>query len=261
MRKKTVKPRILIARPDHLGDVLLTVPSVAALRAAIPSAHISFLVTTEMGDVIRHCPEIDQVLTLPFPPLCASPDPAIWSSLVNQTASRLRGCFDLIILSRPEDPWSGELAIKIQRRWGLTPLVPGGPGEEALVEAVVEASDGCAYGLAGRLSVGALAALYRRACLVIGIDSGPVHLAVMVGTPVIGLYGPLDPLKWGPWCLADRHRIVRVQLSCSPCDCIFDPPCGIPIEPPCSTGITVEAVLTAAEEFIGGSGLDAGQSK
>src|SRR5438105_10217500 len=45
----------------------------------------------------------------------------------------------------------GELAIQIQRRWGLTPLVPGGPGEEALVEAVVEASDGCAYGLAGRL--------------------------------------------------------------------------------------------------------------
>jgi ADP-heptose:LPS heptosyltransferase len=358
--KKRANPRILIARPDHLGDVLLTVPGAVALRAAIPGAHISFLVTTEMGDVIRHCPEIDQALTLPFPRLAGSPDPAIWTSIVSQTAPTLRGCFDLIILSRPEDPWSGELAvaagipirigyatpatepflthavpfheeghavmqtvnlievaanclsatipsnggmaaagnfvptpleeviaervileapaaganpivfqpgsgwplknwvperwgelaIKIRRRWGMTPLVPGGPGEDALVEAVVEASDGAAYGLAGRLSVGALAALYRRASVVIGIDSGPVHLAVMVGTPVIGLYGPLDPLKWGPWCPPDSHRIVRVQLSCSPCDCIFDPPCGVPIEPPCSTGITVEAVLTAAEDFI-----------
>lgn len=360
--KKTVKPRILIARPDHLGDVLLTVPGAAALRAAIPGAHISFLVTTGMGDVIRRCPEIDEALTLPFPPLAAAPDPAIWTGIVSQIASTLRGCFDIIILSRPEDPWSGELAvaagipirigyatpdtepfltralpfheeghaviqtlklievaanclgasiadgdgmpsagsfvptrpdeviaeevileapaaganpivfqpgsgwilknwvpqrwgelaIKIRQRWGLTPLVPGGPGEDALVEAVVEASDGCAYGLAGRLSVGALAALYRRACIVIGIDSGPVHLAVMVGTPVVGLYGPLDPMKWGPWCPPDRHRVVRVQLPCSPCDCIFDPPCGVPIEPPCSTGITVEAVLTAAESFIGG---------
>jgi ADP-heptose:LPS heptosyltransferase len=371
VRKETVNPRILIARPDHLGDVLLTVPCAAALRAAIPGAHISFLVTTEMGDVIRHCPEIDQVLALPFPSLAASSDPAIWTDIVSQTASALRGCFDLIILSRPEDPWSGELAvaadipirigyatpstepfltlaipfheeghaviqtlklievaanclgatiargggmlaagnfvptpleeiiaeevileapaaganpivfqpgsgwplknwvpqrwgelaIKIRRRWGVTSLVPGGPGEDALVKAVVEASDGSAYGLAGRLSVGALAALYRRARIVIGIDSGPVHLAVMVGTPVIGLYGPLDPLKWGPWCPPDRHRIVRVQLSCSPCDCIFDPPCGVPIEPPCSTGITVEAVLTAAEDFIDGDGSGTSRSK
>jgi ADP-heptose:LPS heptosyltransferase len=364
-------PRILITRPDHLGDVLLTVPGAVALREAIPGAHISFLVTTEMGDVLRHCPEIDEVLTLPFPSLTASPDPAIWTGIVSQTASTLRGRFDLIILSRPEDPWSGELAvaagipvrigyatpntesfltlalpfheeghaviqtlklievaanclsatiasgggmvaagnfvptpleeviaeevileapaaganpivfqpgsgwplknwvpqrwgelaIKIRQRWGLTPLVPGGPGEDALVEAVVEASDGSAYGLAGRLSVGELAALYRRARVVIGIDSGPVHLAVMVGTPVIGLYGPLDPLKWGPWCSPDSHRVVRVQLSCSPCDCIFDPPCGVPIEPPCSTGITVEAVLAAAEDFIDGGGFDPNQGK
>jgi len=369
-RKKDM-PRILIARPDHLGDVLLTVPGAVALREAIPGAHISFLVTTKMGDVLRHCPEIDDVLTLPFPSLVASPDPAIWTGIVNQAANTLRGRFDLIILSRPEDPWSGELAvaagipirigyatpntepfltlaipfyeeghaviqtlnlievaanclsatiasgggmvaagnfvptpleeviaeqvileapaaganpivfqpgsgwplknwvperwgelaIKIRQRWGMTPLVPGGPGEDALVEAVVEASDGSAYGLAGRLSVGELAALYRRARVVIGIDSGPVHLAVMVGTPVIGLYGPLDPLKWGPWCSPDSRRVVRVQLSCSPCDCIFDPPCGVPIEPPCSTGITVEAVLAAAEDFIGGGGFDPARSK
>jgi ADP-heptose:LPS heptosyltransferase len=118
------------------------------------------------------------------------------------------------------------------------------------VEAVVEASEGSAYGLAGRLSVGELAALYHRASIIIGIDSGPVHLAVMVGTPVVGLYGPLDPGKWGPWCPADRHRVVRVELPCSPCDCIYDPPCGIPIEPACCSGITVGAVLAAAEDLL-----------
>jgi ADP-heptose:LPS heptosyltransferase len=143
----------------------------------------------------------------------------------------------------PLKNWSpqrwGELALRIRRGWGLTPLVPGGPGEDALVAAVVEASKGSAHGLAGRLSVGALAALYRRASIVIGIDSGPIHLAVMVGAPVVGLYGPLDPLKWGPWCSQNHRRVIRV-----------DPPCGIPIEPPCCTGITVGAVLAAAEDLL-----------
>lgn len=358
--QQTTRPRILIARPDHLGDVLLTLPAATALRAAIPDAHISFLVSPELGDVVRHCPEIDETYTLPFPSLTARQDPACWTKIVSQEADGLRGRFDLIILSRPEDPWSGELALKagipvrigyatpnteqflttalpfqeqghvviqtlnlvkaaahhlgatmtgehdpltaatfvptpseeeaarevlleapaagdspivfqpgsgwplknwspqrwgqlaieIRRRWGLTPLVPGGPGEEALVNAVVEASEGCAYGLAGRLSVGVLAALYRRASIVIGIDSGPLHLAVMVGTRVVGLYGPLDPLKWGPWCSTDRYRVVRVQLPCSPCDCIFDPPCAIPIEPPCTSGITINAILAAAVELL-----------
>ncbi|MGA9770433.1 MAG: glycosyltransferase family 9 protein [Blastocatellia bacterium] len=360
MSEKRMNPRILIARPDHLGDVLLTVPAAVALRAAIPCAHISFLVTTKMGDVIRRCPEIDEALTLPFPPLVASPDPAIWTGIVTQAASLLRGRFDLIILSRPEDPWSGELAVAagipirvgyatpnteqfltlalpfseqshvviqtldlvkaavdclggttadysthfisgsfvptaleeavadevileapeagahpivfqpgsgwplknwvperwghlarmIRKRWGLIPLVPGGPGEGKLVEAIVRASEGCAYGLADRLSVGALAALYKRASLVIALDSGPLHLAIMIGVPVVGVYTALDPMKWGPWSPPDRYRVIRVPLPCSPCDCIYDPPCGVPIEPACSTGITVEMVMSAAESFI-----------
>lgn len=364
--QEKARPRILIARPDHLGDVLLTLPAAAALRAAIPDAHISFLVSPELGKVVRHCPEVDRTYTFPFPPLTAPHDPARWPDIVSREASRLRGRFDLIIVSRPEDPWSGELAvmagipirvgyatpnteqfltialpfheqghvviqtlrlvkvathclgatmmgepdlltaatfvptpleeeaagevireapsagdhpvvfqpgsgwplknwspqrwgrlaIRIRRRWGLTPLVPGGPGEEALVNAVVEASEGCAYGLAGRLSVGVLAALYRRASIVIGIDSGPLHLAAMVGARVIGLYGPLDPLKWGPWCPTDRYRVVRIQLPCSPCDCIFDPPCAIPIEPPCTSGITTDAILAAAVELLEAVGSD-----
>lgn len=355
-----MKPRILIARPDHLGDVLLTVPVAAALRAAINDAHISFLVTTELGDLVRRCPDIDDVYTLPFPSLVAPPDPAAWGEVISRNAKNLRDRFDCIILSRPEDPWSGELAVaagianrigyatagteqfltiavpfheqghavvqslklievaanffgakiagdaealavgsvvptaadeavaqevmlevpaagpapvvfqpgsgwplknwvperwgelarEIRRRWGVISLVPGGPGEDALVAAVTESSEGCAYNLAGRLSLGPLAALYRRASIVIGIDSGPVHLAVMVGTPVVGLYGPLDPLKWGPWCPPHRQRVIRVNLPCSPCDCIFDPPCGIPIEPACCSGITVESVLEAARDLL-----------
>jgi ADP-heptose:LPS heptosyltransferase len=361
-----------MARPDHLGDVLLTLPSVAALRAALPEAHIGFLLETSIAPVARRCPDIDETFALPYPPLAPGTGGHDWAEVVSGAARALRDRFDLILLSRPRDPWSGELAvaagipirlgyampeterflthavplreeahavihtlrlaqqaarclglspagraaldnrvrsqapvrliptprdealashvlsgvpsaaarpivfhpgsgwplknwaaerwgqlgIAIQRRWGVTPLVSGGSGETALVHAVVASSQGSCVGLAGRLSIGALAALYRRSSLVISIDSGPLHLAAMVGARVIGLYGPLSPAQWSPWCPAERQRIVRVPIACSPCDCIFDPPCGIPLQPPCMTGITVEAVLAAAANLLdsGGNG-------
>ena len=114
----------------------------------------------------------------------------------------------------------------------------------------MDSSDASCLGLAGRLSVGALAALYRRSSLVVGIDSGPLHLAAMVGTPVVGLYGPLPVRQWAPWSAPERYRLARVSLPCSPCDCIFDPPCGIPLNPPCMAGITVDAVLAACSELL-----------
>jgi ADP-heptose:LPS heptosyltransferase len=98
--------------------------------------------------------------------------------------------------------------------------------------------------------VGALAALYRRSSLVVGIDSGPLHLAAMVGARVVGLYGPLSPQQWRPWSSPEMYRLARVSLPCSPCDCIFDPPCGISLHPPCMSGITVDVVLVAVSELL-----------
>lgn len=137
---RAVKPRILIARPDHLGDVLLTVPAAPALRTAIPDSHISFLVRTELGDLVRHCPEIDETYTMPFPPLTAPPDPTGWTSIVSQYASAIRGRFDLIILSRPEDPWSGELAVAADIPMRIGYATPG--TESFLTDALLFMSKG-----------------------------------------------------------------------------------------------------------------------
>jgi ADP-heptose:LPS heptosyltransferase len=86
---------------------------------------------------------------------------------------------------------------------------------------------------------------------VIATDSGALHLAAAVEAPVIGLYGPADPLEFGPWCPPERRRIVRVQLPCSPCRTLVDPPCGATREPACVTDITVDAVLAAIAELLG----------
>lgn len=71
------------------------------------------------------------------------------------------------------------------------------------------------HNLAGKTSLKTLAALYARAHLLITTDTGPMHLCAAVETPVVGLFGPTAPWRTGPF--GERHRIVRIGASCSPC--------------------------------------------
>jgi ADP-heptose:LPS heptosyltransferase len=59
--------RILIVRPDHLGDLLLTLSAITALRGALPDARIIFLVPVGLEAVPDHCPAVDQTDTVAFP--------------------------------------------------------------------------------------------------------------------------------------------------------------------------------------------------
>ena len=84
----------------------------------------------------------------------------------------------------------------------LPSLVTWGPGDEALAAAVVEGSNGAAR-LAPPTRVADLAAILKAAAVVVSGDTGPLHLAAAVGTPVVGLYGPTDARRNGPWAPAD----------------------------------------------------------
>jgi len=81
---------------------------------------------------------------------------------------------------------------------GVRPIVVCGPGEEADADRVVAASDGVAR-RAPATTLKSLAALLHGARLFVGGDSGPLHLACGVGCPVVGLYGPTDPVVNTPW--------------------------------------------------------------
>jgi ADP-heptose:LPS heptosyltransferase len=101
-----------------------------------------------------------------------------------------------------------------------------------------------ALDLAGRTSLGGLAALLQRMSLFIGNDSGPAHLAEAVGTPSVTLFGPTDPRRWAP--LDQRaHPIVREPVGCSPCaysDC--------PIDHRCLRRITPDEVIARASGLL-----------
>lgn len=81
---------------------------------------------------------------------------------------------------------------------GVTPIVVNGPGEEQDAERVLAAAKGLARH-APATSLKTLAALLSGARVFVGGDSGPLHLACGVGCPVVGLYGPTDPVVNGPW--------------------------------------------------------------
>jgi len=97
----------------------------------------------------------------------------------------------------------GALCQRIHNAFGLRCILNSGPGEEKLVAAVLAASGG-ANPFLFPSDLEQLMALLRNAICAVGGDTGPVHLAVALGTPVIALFGPTDPGRNGPYPPAQR---------------------------------------------------------
>lgn len=92
----------------------------------------------------------------------------------------------------------GELAIKIREKFGLPSVTNVGPGEEELAAAVASSAyDAHPVSFTG--SLGQLMALLKNASAVIAGDTGPLHLADALGTPVVAIFGPTDPARNGPY--------------------------------------------------------------
>lgn len=108
----------------------------------------------------------------------------------------------------------GETAARLQRDIGARCVVTYGPGEEELAAEVVAASSGAAR-LPPKFTLGELIELLRRASVVIGADTGPLHLAALLKRPVVAMLGPKDPAIYAPY--GTRSEIVRADLPCSPC--------------------------------------------
>lgn len=343
--------RILLIRPDHLGDMLLTTPAIHALRNACPRAEIHMLAGPWSANVLANYPEIDAVLTLPFPGFSRSPKENLRSPYqLALTASRSlrRVGYDSAVILRPDHWWGGLLAHlagieriigydlpdvelfltdkipytlqhavlqnlelveywtgKVPRssivyqfpisevdqhyingyleEWGMEPQAPlicihpgsgtwvkhweeakwasvadtlaeqlnvnivftGGDHETALIQRIADRMKHRACLMAGDTQVGQLAALFARAKVVLGPDSGPLHLAVAAGAPTVTLFGPANPLEFGPWGPADKNIVLTSDIGCRPCG-VLDWGADDPANHPCVREITVGRVLEAS---------------
>jgi lipopolysaccharide heptosyltransferase I len=152
-----------------------------------------------------------------------------------------------VVLINPGAGWGAKrwpveryaiVAQELVRR-GCRVFVNAGPGEEPIADVIVKQTDGVATQLAPSLEN--LIALTRRAALVIAGDTGPLHLACALERPVVGIYGPTDPLRNGPF--GTRFKVLRSPESRRDHTRRKMPEAGLlTIEP--------EEVLAAAEELL-----------
>lgn len=352
----TAGARILVARPDHLGDLLLTLPAIAALKRHAPSVRVTCMVPRGIAAAAERATDIDEVLPAPFEMRDAPPSPD--SPEVATGARALRGRADLALLPRPHDPWSGALVARAEiplrvghaqpatvpylthafperharhvareavilalraaallgprtgppghrgrdaitlraedhaaaaevlsghrllaedpvvvhavagwslkswpiERWSRLAdaiaarlrrpvILAGQPPDRPLLETVAKRSRGHAV-VVDSLDVGGLAALHRRAAAVVGLDSGALHLAALVGAPVVGLFGPFGPGRVRPLAPPARSIALFAALPCSPCGTLEDPPCGARRDPACLTALAPDQVVEAVARLV-----------
>jgi len=105
---------------------------------------------------------------------------------------------------------AADLAVRTAQLTGARVVVSGGP-EDAERAAVVVRSAGEAHvvSLAGALTLSEALCLFRRARLMVSCDSGPMHAAAALGTPVVALFGPTHPERTGPW--GREHVVVQAE--------------------------------------------------
>lgn len=347
--------RVLVIRPDDLGDLVLASPALARLRDGLPDAHLALAVGPWARAITRHLPPVDEVIVIPFTGVSRTtrrsrlgPYTLLW-----QTARALRARrFDVALILRPDhwwgallthragiprrvgyatpdvapflteglalapnihaaqrnlslidrllgragprDPAGAPLVFRLDAadrtraatlladlpavgrrialhpgagnsikqwptdRWaavaarlaadGATLIVTGGPGEADLtapIAAAVPPERRC--DLAGKTDLGTLAAVFACCDVVLGVDSGALHIATAVAPRTLRLYGPSDPVEFGPWGVADRHRALWAGRQCPLCHMLDR---TTPCEPDCLGALTIDQVCVATRDLL-----------
>jgi heptosyltransferase-1 len=132
----------------------------------------------------------------------------------------------------------GQVAQALATR-GVRSILNYGPGEDSLAQQAEAASGGAAVAM--KSSITELIALTRRARLFVGGDTGPMHLAAALGVPVVGIFGPTDPARNGPY--GTRSIVLRHPASPTTHSRRADPDEGM-------LEISTETVMAAARELL-----------
>ena len=187
----------------------------AAVRFGFDSRAVrekpSLLFTNRKVSVDRSAHVVDWNLDLAKAAGAAAPSPVLdFSRFEADPEGRLLPLTELPFAvinpgaGQPSKRWSPARFAEVARstrQFGLNPFVVWGPGEKEIAETI--AREGSAL-LAPKTSLRELAFILKRARVVIAGDTGPLHLAAALGTPVVGLFGPTNPRRNGPYGQIDH---------------------------------------------------------
>jgi ADP-heptose:LPS heptosyltransferase len=133
---------------------------------------------------------------------------------------------------------------------GATIVLTGADSDRPQIDRVRAGLSGVpVIDVGGALELPTLAAVLGELDVLITGDTGPMHLASAMGTPIVALFGPSNPARYGP--RAAIERVLRIDLPCSPCGQVRLPPerCRGHV-PDCLDGIGVDAVVAAAMDVL-----------
>lgn len=111
-----------------------------------------------------------------------------------------------------------ELGQKLfKERPGITMFLVGSPADADVCRQIEDGMGGRVVNLCGKTSLVELGSMLKSAALVITVDSGPMHMAAAMGTPVLAVFGATDPVRTGPYGAKHRTVIMEGKLDCRPC--------------------------------------------
>ncbi|HEY2802137.1 MAG TPA: lipopolysaccharide heptosyltransferase II [Chthoniobacterales bacterium] len=313
--------RILIRASNWLGDSVMSVPAVRAIKRGRPDAHITILAPEKIAAIWRLVPEVDAVISLgkmslgavrralrleaPFDVGIAFPNSfrsalELWLGglprRVGYAGRHRRWLLNQVVpkIERPGPPphqvehyldlarslgtsaEAGDIAVSSpplaaagERRLGLCPGAEYGPAKRWLPERFAEtaaaisghwvffgtakdeevgaqvaaAFGGTCTNLIGKTTLEQLIDELRRCELLLTNDTGTMHLATLLGVPVVAVFGSTEPRLTGP--LGKKSLVVRHQVECSPC---FLRKC--PLDFRCMKAVSAQEVAAAIEVLL-----------
>ena len=152
--------------------------------------------------------------------------------------------------ARPANQWFPERFAALGRRLaddtGAAIVLTGGPGETALTARLAQEIGAAALDLAGKTTIGELAAAALRCKLFIANDNGAMHVAYAAGAPVLALFSArFHRNVWYPY--GPASRVLRAEIPCSPCHADT---CPIDARTPCLEALSVDAAYATAMEML-----------
>ncbi len=161
-----------------------------------------------------------------------------------------------IIVFHPTSRWMfkswdashcARLADKLSRASEMRVVLTCGPEEKELkkIRQIVQGMREPVVDLSGKTSLAALGGVLARAQAFIGADTAPMHLAYALNVPVLALFGPSDPVQWGP--RGPRNRVLTKRWACQPCQ--RDGCMGSKVSQ-CLTDMSAEDVENALNEWM-----------
>ena len=349
--------RVLLFRLERIGDLLMTLPAIGAIRARLPAGELRLVVGSWNAPLARCMPAVDAVETCDVPWLSRErPGSTLRAAAAQSAAWRRRG-YDLAVNFEPDirsnallaasgarrragytsgggggfltdaldydrtihsaanaqrvvdrilpverhplvdvasnrapfvipkaahrvanlllvthdgrgpligiNPAAGRLvkewpperfaavAVALAKDTGATIVLLGAEGDRAKADGVRQGLRAAApvIDLVGRAPLVELAAVLARLSLLITGDTGPAHLAATVGTPVVAIFGPTDPVRYAP---LGRREVAHADLWCRPCGRLRRPPARCAHgAPDCLTGVETRTVVAAALRLLG----------